>query len=370
MTCSPLESPGWIEFNSWRTGLRPHHFTEDVGGDAAVHAVLYLDKRGRVVMPSANPYLPVCFTSERATPASRTSAWLRGGKALSEELAGRGVTNQLHFPPGLADMRPFKWNGYRVSVRYTYVLDLPMDEARLSSQSRKAIRRAQRANVRIERTDDLDAVLACLEYSERRQRFSHTIGRRELEAAQRLLGWDAMRMYVAFDADGKPASTVVNLHTPGTRAIGWLSGSTDAGLRDGIGLAILHHEFSDLTAARATAIDLCGANIESVAEYKSHWGPELVATYSIREYSLRTAVRYALDHRSGNQRRRQAAGRRPKEVPAGGWLGRPALWGGVPALWDGLPSVLGQIMLDRAHPDDDIDDDGSPWPGDLTPTTG
>jgi hypothetical protein len=310
VTNGPLETPGWIEFNTWRTGLTAHRYVDHGNSGDRLEAQLYLDRRGRVAMPPNNPYLAVRFETGRTTPASRTAAWLRASKGLLDELNERGLANQIHLPPGITDVRPFTWDGYRTSVRYTYILDLPVDEGLLSRGTRKAIRRSEAAGYTVERTEDLDAVLACLVHAEQRQGFSHGLGRRELDAAARLMGPDGMRMYVAFDAHGVPASAVVNLHAPGSRAIGWLSGTAPTALRDGPGLAVLRHEFADLAAAGATSVDLYGANIESIAEFKSHWGPELVPTYSLREYSMRSTARFILDWRNARRLQRTAAKRR------------------------------------------------------------
>jgi hypothetical protein len=125
-----------------------------------------------------------------------------------------------------------------------------------------------------------------------------------------LLGPDRLRMYLAFDEKNEPAATLVSLHEPGERAVGWLSGNAWSSLEDGIGLALQRFELDDLAAAGATGIDLAGANIESVAEHKAHWGAELVPTYSIRPYSLRSAVRYVADHIAADRRRRELATRR------------------------------------------------------------
>lgn len=47
----PLELPGWVEFNTWRTGLKVRHFRASLDNGAAISAVLYLDGRGRVKVP-------------------------------------------------------------------------------------------------------------------------------------------------------------------------------------------------------------------------------------------------------------------------------------------------------------------------------
>ena len=180
---SPLATPAWIEFNTTRHRLTAHHVSLSTAEGDRLDAVLYLDRRGRVVMPPNNPYLPLSFETRRTTAASRTAAWVRISRPLLDELLDRGVVNRVQFPPDVADIRPFTWDGFRVNARYTYVLDLPIDPSRMSAGMRKDVRRAERAGTTVERTDDLDAVMACLSHAEQRQRFSHGLTRRDLEAA-------------------------------------------------------------------------------------------------------------------------------------------------------------------------------------------
>src|SRR5450759_3763342 len=62
VSLTPLELPGWLEFNVRRTSLEARRFSFALTpGGPEIRAVLYLDRRGRVKMPPNNPYLPVAF---------------------------------------------------------------------------------------------------------------------------------------------------------------------------------------------------------------------------------------------------------------------------------------------------------------------
>ena len=108
-------------------------------------------------------------------------------------------------------------------------------------------------------------------------------------------------MYVCFDRHGRPASTQVMLHSPGARALHWMGGTIAASLAYGTANAGLRFAFDDLASASATGIDLCGANIESVAAFKSHWGARLVPYFVVRTYSVRAGARFLADWRHSRQ---------------------------------------------------------------------
>jgi hypothetical protein len=293
---SPLELPGWLEFNAWRTGLTPHRFAFALTPDGPrIRAVLYLDRRGRVKLPPGNAYLPVAFHSARQRRSGRTADWHRVAEPLVEEMRRRGSGNQLYLSPDVQDVRPWQWRGFFVGVRYTYFLDFPLEEASIDRQTRQHRDRAAQRGMTVARVTDVDPVVKCLLDTEARQGFSQGLGQRELREARNLLGDDSLRMYVCFDPAGAPAAARLVLHAPGSRAIAWTIGTTSSGLRNGATPLLAHFSHGDLFKAGATGIDLCGANIPSVAAYKAEWGARLVTNFGVRTYSMRTGARIAAD---------------------------------------------------------------------------
>lgn len=213
-----------------------------------------------------------------------------------------GTANQLYFPPGIDDIRPWSWRGFFVGVRYTYILDLPLDASLMDKSLRRDIQRATTLGMTVERVRDVDMVVECLAESEARQGFSHHLNRRELLELQALLGDDALRIYIGFDAHGRPACANLALHAPGSVAINWIGGTKSANLADGADPFVMRYMFDDLYAAGAAGVDLCGANMPSVAAFKAKWGARLASNYGIRTYGLRTGARIFSDWRVSRQR--------------------------------------------------------------------
>jgi hypothetical protein len=200
--------------------------------------------------------------------------------------------NATALPPDVEDVRPWGWRGFRIGVGYTYLLELPFDPGRADRGARRNAEKAVRLGMRVERVRDADIVTECLAETESRKDFSHRLGPRELRAADDLLGPDNLRMYASFDPDGRAASACAVIHSPGARAVAWVAGTKTVSLPSGAGHLLWRHVFEDLSEAGAAGLDLCGANIKAVADFKSRWNPILTPAYNVRSYSVRAGARF------------------------------------------------------------------------------
>jgi hypothetical protein len=292
----PLELPGWIEFNERRTGLTAERLSpESESSGAAARAVLYRDRRGRVKLPRNNPYLPVAFSSARSRPSGRTAEWLRAAAPLVEAMERHGTANTIWLPPVVDDVRPWRWAGFVARIGYTYWLDLPYETAAMDRGARRTTDKAGSLGLTVRRVDDVRPVMECLLETEARKRFSHHLGERELRMLQDLVGPESLRMYVCFDARGRAAAARIALLAPSATALAWVAGTRSEQRSSGANHLLFRHLLEDLSAAGATGLDLCGANIPSVAQFKSEWGGRLVPVYGVRTHSLRAGARFLAD---------------------------------------------------------------------------
>jgi hypothetical protein len=290
---TPLEVPGWIEFNTWRTGFRAHPFTYSASaGGAMVRAVLYLDRRGRVRLPPRDPFLPIVFQSPHPAPSRRTSDWLKVAAPLVDEMQRRGVVNATSLDPDVDDVRPWSWRRFQVGVGYTYIVDFPFDLTMADRGTRRNVDKAAQLGMTVERVRDVGPVIECLSETEGRKGFSHGLGPRELRVADRLVGAENLRMYVCFDRQKEPASACIAIHAPDARAVAWIAGTRTAFLASGANHLMWRHVLDDLAASGATGLDFCGANIPPVADFKSRWNARLAPIYHVRTYTARGGARF------------------------------------------------------------------------------
>lgn len=293
-----LAHPGWLAFNRHKWGLEPRT-VRIAGADGALPAldtVFYLDPRGRIVHPPLNPYMPLRFTSTPTRGRARLyRQWLEVADRLAAEMRGRGLRSNYALPPEILDVRPWQWAGFRASVRYTFVLDLPHAATHLDPMVRNRITTATRRGYRCERSTKLGDVLACLQETESRQGFHHQLGLGDLERARACLDDERFRCYVCHAACGEPASAFIALHEPGGDAIGWVAGTRKPHLASGAAQLVTQFALNDLAAAGARRLDWAGANIQSISAAKANWGPRFVPYYVVEAPGARGLAKYLTD---------------------------------------------------------------------------
>lgn len=293
MIACPLALDGWIEFSRRRSGLQPLRLTYGSGqyGQPGVEALAYTDRRGRIVQPRFNAYMPIEFTrtaTQRLGKAYRR--WLDLGGALATEMRRRGLRSATNLLPGIADVRPWQWQGFRASVRYTFHLDFPLNLEGIDQAPRKKKNQAQASGYSCSRTRDLAQVLECIHDTEERQGFSLGLRLGDLRSASDLLGEEGFRAYVCYAPNGTAASSRIILHHPGWRAVDWIAGTHRDQLRSGATQLTIWAALEDLQEAGAAGFDFAGADIPGVAASKMTWGGRLEPYYRIEAYTLRTLV--------------------------------------------------------------------------------
>ena len=292
----PFELEGWLEFNRLKWNVQPCRVHYDTGSSApALDAVLYLDRRGRIVQPRLNSYLPVRF---RATPTQKRyrldRQWLQAATSMAHDMHERGLRGTVSLSPQVTDARPWQWAGFRLGSMYTYHLDLPFDLEGADPQVGKAVAKAERTGYRVESARDMALVLTPLLETEARQEFHYSLSLRDLQKARDLLGEEHLRAYVCYAPDGRPASSRVVLCAAGGRAIDWVAGTCTEDLHSGATQLTIETVLRDLQDAGATGFDFAGANIPSVASAKANWGGRLVLQPTITTYNLRTLAQWFL----------------------------------------------------------------------------
>lgn len=292
---SPLLLDGWLEFNRQKFDIDVLKI--DVGGqnpdDAMLRAALFLDKRGRMIRPKRIPYIPVSFVGTPTPYAHRIEhQWHEMAQRLVNEMRTRTAVNQIHLPPSIQDARPWQWSGYNVGVRYTFLVEFPFRMEAMSKNVRSRIRRSEKNGFRAVRTNDFAAIYSCVKAAEERQGYSLGLTLEDLRLLHGLLGDEHLYGFVAYAPNGEPASAALLLHDQGSAAIGWIGGTVTAYLNSGAADLIEVCSWDALHESGATAIDLCGANMASIAAYKSSFGARLVPYYSIEAYDSRRMAKW------------------------------------------------------------------------------
>jgi hypothetical protein len=184
-----------------------------------------------------------------------------------------------------ADPRPFDWNGFGVTPRYTYVVDLDRDRddlfAAFSSDARRNVRTAEDADVEVAEggRETLDRVIEQVAARHREQGRSYLVTPEFVGDLHDRLADGVVRPY-AVTVDGDFAGGMVTLESDDTiyRWQGGAKPDVDLPVND----ALDWHIMTDAIDRRLTAYDLVGANNRRLCSYKAKFTPELRTYYSFR----------------------------------------------------------------------------------------
>ncbi len=295
MNGDPLFHPGWIEFNEQQWGLEAEHvtLTPDKGDAWRLDTVLYHNRRGRLVTPPRNPYLPIHFECSSERPASINRRKRMALTRLAERLRETGLGGSLSLSPVADDVRPFEWAQMSARPRFTYHLEIAGREERIDPSARKKARKCRRLDYRCEVSDDYAAVAGCLSGPEARKGFDYRLETAELERLAELMGPDHFVCFLARNARGEPMGTRVCLYASGGHALAWSAGMKTEAMKDGVNNLVAEEALAFFEAQGCTVFDFIGANIPPVAEMKEAWGGRLVCHFVISQRGMRQLAREA-----------------------------------------------------------------------------
>jgi len=228
---------------------------------------------------------------KRRRAEKRTHRFVKGCLDWVEDsLAPSYVNVRTH--PRYADHRPFTWNEFDLTPRYTYVVDLrPGPEevmAAFSSDARSNVRRTDDEAYTIDEAGPgtIDRIVDHLERRHEDRGVDYALDSSFLHRVADALPDGSFRTYVC-RVDGSYAGGMIALDD-GTTVYRWQGGARP--LRD------VSVPVNDLLDWRVMAdamdrgrdrYDLVGANTRELCEYKSKFGPEL-RTYVESERGTRT----------------------------------------------------------------------------------
>lgn len=280
------------------------------GGDlrAAWPIVVREDASGtHVGMPNLTQKLGVLFAPSTSKYAERLSDEHQLTEQLMAQLpAGAAVDQQFH--ERFTNWLPFYWAGYQQSTRYTYVLD-PLDDlaalwAELRTNTRRVVRKARGAGLRVREVDDLAYFYGINAKTFERQGMAPTYALDELARVDAALQRHAgRRAFVAEDALGR-AHACEYLAYDDQCAISLLRGA-DPSLRESGASALLQWHAIEFAATVSRRFDFEGSMIRGVERYLRDFGGRQAPYFRI----WRPAAERAPAARAGRSPLRDVLGR-------------------------------------------------------------
>lgn len=271
---TPFAHPTYVDACARTFGFRSVALLADEVGLIGVEK-----RRGSVralALPPATTYsspLLAEWPAEAETVARST-----GLDALAGTLARSYAQVTLPLPPDWLDARPFTWNGWTLQTRYTAITD-PSDDptARWSHGTRQRARRfAEEFEVREDAAETTHAARFQVGSYERKGLNAGILVPDLVRLGEAMVGLGLARAFGAYREDRCEAAALFTVDR--TRAIYWLSGS-----EPGPAMAVLFsHALVALAEAGVETVDLGGANVPGVAQFKRQLGGRLAPVVTAR----------------------------------------------------------------------------------------
>ncbi|MEO0560135.1 MAG: GNAT family N-acetyltransferase [Bacteroidota bacterium] len=202
--------------------------------------------------------------------------------ALIQALSATYAQATFALPSSWRDPRPFAWAGWTAESRFTYTVQLPSDTDTWSSGRRQTLRsHAETFDVRVDADPpEIAAEFQSEAYQRKGIAFDPSVAQMsQIASAMQEAG--CLRTVVAWQDEAARAAAVFAV--AGTRATYWLAGS-----EPGPAMTVLFaNAFEALAAEGVTEIDLGGANVRSVAEFKRQFGARLAPVFRVRHVGPR-----------------------------------------------------------------------------------
>jgi len=279
----PMLLDGWVQFNEKQWGVRAHYveLESKTGRWWTLRTVLYENRRGVLITPPRNPYIPIEFLVRAGRLSSINRCKREAILALAQEMSKFRSQRSISLDPWLTDVRAFQWAGQSAEPRYTYLLDLPGWRAEADKSVLQKARKAEKLGYKIEQSNDYLAIQECLKSAQRRKNFDHRVNARELEDLAQLLGSEHFVCFLARDSKGEPKGAWVRMYVSGGRSLAWSAGVKTEALTDGVNSLLGVNALSFFEARGCETFDFVGANIPPVAAMKEAWGGSLVPYYMV-----------------------------------------------------------------------------------------
>jgi len=251
---------------------------------------LALRKTGlsKLTTPPLTPYGGMIHARIAAKRPAKIEAEQSGAVcALMDRVISDFHYVQLSHAPALTDVRDFLWRDWRVSIRYSYRMDLTdLDRLwdRFENRTNTVVRKAERAGCSVRPSEDLDLFVRQYDRIYQGQYAVPLVSGARTAAFCRIVQDAGLsRMYVAESPEGEPACVVVFVLGFDT-VYAWVSGA-EPRLNATGATSLLYWRVLQEMAEQYCRFDFVGANLPSIAKFKRGFGGDLVPYFATERYS-------------------------------------------------------------------------------------
>lgn len=199
-------------------------------------------------------------------------------------------TNELY------DIRGFKWINYEVDVNYTAILNLTAFSFDFIDRAeKKQIKKSERELMKNEPCDDIEIMYSLWCKTFNRQGLKAPVSLSQIRYLYKIIkSQNAGQGFVTFDKDRNPASFRICLWNNLNKVYDWIAGTDPNYFKVGSSAFNLYSTLVYLKETGFSNFDFCGANIETIANFKLSFGAKLVPYYCIKKNPFYFKIIYPL----------------------------------------------------------------------------
>ena len=244
-----------------------------------------IDVMGRRLIRSSNLslYMPVVF-SVGLSRRELSQAEKQLGSFIRKEYDVVTLTNTKE----LSDVRGFQWVNFDTEVRYTATLYLNNFSLDIVDRAeKKQIKKAEREDLVTEMSSDIDIMYNLWVKTFERQGLLPPVSFYQLkELYDTLEMHNAVQGFITFDKVKNPASFRVCVWNNSYLVYDWIAGSDPNYFKYGAPALNVYSSLLKLKEDGFQEFDFCGANIESIADFKLSFGAKLTPYYVLNKTLL------------------------------------------------------------------------------------
>ncbi len=184
----------------------------------------------------------------------------------------------------LYDVRGFQWLGYDIKVSYTAISDLKnLDINAIDRSQKKQIKKAEREELNTRPCDNIDVMWDIWNKTFKRQNISSSVSLSELKYLyQKIKDRNSGQGFVTFTKNEEPVSFRVCIWNNSNIAYDWIAGTDPSYFSIGASSFNVWTTLQYLKSQEFSVFDWCGANIQSIANFKLSFGAKLVPYFEIQ----------------------------------------------------------------------------------------
>ncbi len=310
---NPFATSHWLKAVSHALDINTDLWVTAGGEEWLAGVPIYYRQRfGRkaAVLPPLTPYNSYLYRPATGSyPSKTTSEHI----AITRSLSGAVIKHYSRLShllfPTIDDIRPWSWAGWNAIPRYTYHLE-PDKDLPVSHAIRKHMKKCDKAGFSISFDWDLEKFWSIYQVTQQRQVFGIGMSRESFFALADTMHENGLAwMASAVSPEGEAAAARIELAIPGTAGIfDWVAGSLPKFLSTGVNPWLMMQIAAKAREEGYRFWDLCGADFEAIARFKSEFGGKLIHYFQISAPQSPVQKAFSIFRRMISGRQRGATG--------------------------------------------------------------